>query len=106
MKTPTERPHLDSEIFLRVRALDLVPPEDALSSLTALRPHLERWLADLRDVRANADLPTLRSTLELEYFDLVLRAHLKWLDRAEKALRKRISEARARERRRHRPPRR
>jgi len=100
MKTPTERPHLDSEIFLRARAIDWVPPEDALRSLTALRPHLTRGLADLEDAKAAAKSPTLGRTLEFEYFELVLRAHLKWLDGAEKVLRKRISEARARRKRR------
>jgi hypothetical protein len=98
MKTPTERPHLDSEIFLRSRALDLVPSEDALSSLTTLRPHLMRWLADLDDAKSTAKVPTLGSTLELEYFELVLQAHVKWLDRAEKELKKRIREERARRR--------
>ena len=106
MKTPTERPHLDSEIFLRSRALDLVPPEDALSSLTTLRPHLMRWLADLDDAKVRATVPTLGSTLELEYFELVLRAHLKWLDRAEKELKKRVREDRARKQKSRRPRRR
>jgi DNA-binding PadR family transcriptional regulator len=103
MTTPTERPHLDSEVFLRVRAVDLVPPEDALRSLSALRPHLARWLADLDDAKARARYPTLGSTLELEYFELLLGAHRKWLDRAEKALKKRVAEDRARKRQRHRP---
>ena len=92
MKTPTERPHLDSEIFLRVRA--------------TLRPHLMRWLADLDDAKARAKVPTLGSTLELEYFELVLRAHLKWLDRAEKELKKRVREDRARKQKSRRPRRR
>jgi len=95
MKSPTEPPHLDNEIFLRVRALDVVPPEDALTSLAALRPHLTRRLAYLDAVKANAGAPRLGLTLELEYFELVLQAHLKWLDRAERELKKRVT-ARAR----------
>lgn len=102
MKTPTEPPHLDSEIFLRARALDLVPPADALRSLQALRPHLTRWLAELDDVKAKAKLVSLGSTLEHEYYELVLRAHLKWLDRAEKALKKLVREEQARKRAKHR----
>jgi hypothetical protein len=47
-------------------------------------------------VKAELKSPTLASTLELQYFDLLLRAHLKWLDGAEKALKKRVSEDRAR----------
>ena len=42
-------------------------------------------------VKANATVATLARTLELEYFDLVLQAHLKWLDQAEKELKKRVS---------------
>jgi hypothetical protein len=102
MKTPTEPPHLDDEIFLRVRALYWVPPEDALTSLAALRPHLTSRLAYLDRVRANAEGPTLGLTLELEYFELVLRAHLKWLERAERELKKRVT-ARARTRGTRRP---
>jgi hypothetical protein len=98
MKTPTEPPHLDDEIFLRIRAIDLVPSDDGLTSLAALRPHLTRWLAELDAVRAKSRVPTLGSTLELEYFELVLRAHLKWLDQAERALKKRITAERARRR--------
>ena len=98
MKTPTEPPHLDSEIFLRIRALDLVPPEDALISLSALRAPIARWLVELDAVKVGAKFPTLGSTLEFDYFELVLGAHLKWLDRAEKALKKRVSEERARKR--------
>jgi hypothetical protein len=88
MTTPTERPHLDGEIFLRVRALDLVPANDALASLAALRPQLKRWLVDLEDAKAKATQPTLGVTLEFEYFELVIRAHLTWLDRAERELKK------------------
>ena len=103
MITPTERPHLDSEIFLRVRALEMVPAEDALSSLSALRPQLTMWLARLEDVKAKTNSTSLASTLELEYFELVLRAHLKWLDQAEKALKKRIRENQALKRRKGQP---
>ena len=103
MRTPTERPHLDSEIFLRVRALEIVPAEDALSSLSALRPQLTMWLAGLDDVKAKATSTSLALTLELEYFELVLRAHLKWLDQAEKALKKRIREKQALKRRKGQP---
>ena len=88
MTTPTERPHLDSELFLRTRALDLVPAKDAMASWAALRPQLTRWLLELEDAKAKATQPTLGVTLEFEYFELVIRAHLAWLDRAEKALRK------------------
>ena len=63
MITPTERPHLDSEIFLRVRALEMVPAEDALSSLSALRPQLTMWLARLEDVKAKTNSTSLASTL-------------------------------------------
>ena len=90
MTTPTERPHLDGEIFFRVRALDLVPANDALASLAALGPQLKRWLLELEDAKAKATRPTLGVTLEFEYFELVIRAHLTWLDRAEKALRKQV----------------
>jgi hypothetical protein len=89
-------PHLDDEILVRVRAVELVPAEDALTSFSALRPRLTRWLADLDAVKAELKSPTLASTLELQYFDLLLRAHLKWLDGVEKALKKRVSEDRAR----------
>jgi 5-methylcytosine-specific restriction endonuclease McrBC regulatory subunit McrC len=84
------------EILVRVRAVELVPAEDALTSFSARRPRLTRWLADLDAVKAELKSPTLASTLELQYFDLLLRAHLKWLDGAEKALKKRVSEDRAR----------
>jgi hypothetical protein len=103
MKTPTEPPHLDDEIFLRVRSLDLGPPDETLTSLAALRPRLTRWLADLDEVKAEAKFPTLARTLELHYFELVLRAHLRWLDGAEKALRKRVREERARKSKKRRP---
>jgi len=52
MRTPTGPPHLDDEIVVRVRAIELVPAEDALTSLSALRPRLTRWLADLDAVKA------------------------------------------------------
>ena len=89
MRTPAEAAHLDAEIFLRVRAVDLVRAEEALTSLAALRPRRTRRLVDLEDAKANRR-PTLGSTLEFEYFELVLRAHLKWLDGAEKALKKHV----------------
>ena len=91
MTTPTEPPHLDDEIFLRSRALDLVPPEEALRSLAALRPHLTSRLAAVDYERANGTVVTPAQTLELEYFELVLRAHLKWLERAESELKKRVT---------------
>jgi hypothetical protein len=65
-----------------------------------------RWLADLDEAKARAKIPTLGSTLELEYFELVLGADLKWLDRAEKELKKLVRENRAREQKSGRPRRR
>ena len=38
--TPTAAPRIDSDLVLRIRALPYTPPEVALGSLRALRPHL------------------------------------------------------------------
>jgi DNA-binding PadR family transcriptional regulator len=86
METPTAAPRIDSEIFLRIRALPYTRPDQALASLGALRPHLTRPLAELDAEDVAPDLATPYAQLERDYFRLVLEAHLTWLARAEKRL--------------------
>ena len=95
MKTPTEPPHLDDEI-LRVRRArpssgggraELVGPAPAAPDEVAGGSRRREGRGEVPDI--------LALTLELQYFELVLRAHLKWLDGAEKALKKRGREERA-----------
>lgn len=94
MATPIAPPRIDSDLVLRIRALLYTPPEVALRSLQALRPQLTRTLALFDAEAVDPQLATPEATLEREYFQLVLRAHLKWLARAEKHLTKLASVSR------------
>ena len=86
METPTAAPRIDSELFLRIRALPFTRPEVALESLGGLRPHLTRPLAELDAEDVDPDLATPYAELERDYFRLVLEAQLTWLVRAEERL--------------------
>jgi hypothetical protein len=97
--SPASAPRIDSDLVLRIRALPYTPPKVALASLRSLRPHLTGLLAVLDAEAVDPDLATWDAELEREYFQLVLRAHLTWLERAEKQLTKMASPSRGRARR-------
>jgi len=84
------------------RALPYTRPEVALRSLRALRPHLTGMLAVLDAEAVGPGLATPFADLEREYLQLVLEAHLKWLERTEKLLTKMASKPRTVARRRRR----
>ena len=92
--TPTGAPRIDSDLVLRIRALPYTPPEVALGSLRALRPHLTGLLAVFDAEAVDPDLTAPEAELERVYFQLVLGAHLRWLARAEKHLARTASESR------------
>jgi hypothetical protein len=94
METPTGAPRIDSDLVLRIRALRYTPPEVALRSLRALRPHLARMVAVFEAEAVDPDLDNPEAELEREYFQLVLGAHLRWLARAEKHLARSASASR------------
>jgi len=100
--TPTGPPRIDSDLVLRIRALPYTRPEVALRSLRALRPHLTGMLAVLDAEAVGPGLATPFADLEREYLQLVLEAHLKWLERTEKLLTKMASKPRTVARRRRR----
>jgi DNA-binding PadR family transcriptional regulator len=97
-ETPTAAPRIDSDLVLRIRALPYTPPEVALGSLRALRPHLTGLLAVFDAEAIDPDLSGPEAELEREYFQLVLGAHLRWLARAEKHLARSASASRRRTR--------
>ncbi len=96
LQTPAQAPQIDSEAFVRTRALALLAnPTTVLFGLRALRPELKMRLAEFglleeelrRLEHGQARSPEdLSIGLELDLHQSVLNAYLGWVTRAEKKL--------------------
>lgn len=92
LRTPAKAPPIDSEAFLRARALSFVAPEVIQQGLRHLRPELTRLLsgADAREVELALRQPPLSDRLQLDLVRSVFQTYLRWLARTEKALAREI----------------
>lgn len=92
--TRAQIPPIDSDVFLRSRAANFVPPQLIRNGLRYLRPELTSRLAQADELEAKLAhrVPPLHVKLELDLARTIHKAYLQWLIRAEKELAREIQE--------------